>query len=141
MLVIIEYNDLGLLIIQGQKEGEKYSNKSRQPVPNFVNKIKQFTLKSNCEFEICERNSRSDMATLGEKPSLTCSQTKLCSDKAPYFTHTLLLRLSSHLCNFTIICEMTCLMYIFSYFPERRLTLPYSLVQSQQSICHIADIQ
>lgn len=140
MLVIIEYNDLGLLIIQGQKEGEKYSNKSRQFVFNFVNKIKQFILKSNCEFEICERNLRLDMVILGEKFFLICSQIKLCFDKVFYFIYILFLRFFFYLCNFIIICEMICLMYIFLYFLERRLILFYLLVWFQQSICYIVDI-
>lgn len=95
MLVTIEHNNLGLLIIQEQKEGERYSNKSRWLIPNFVNKIKLFILKSDCELEICEGNSRSDQVTLGGKPFLT--QLDYCVlIRLPYFTHILLPGLSSH---------------------------------------------
>jgi len=81
-MLVIEHNDLGLFIILGQKEGGRYKNKSRWLIPNFVNKIKLFILKSDCELEVCEGNSGSDHVTLGGKPVLTQLRIQ-CSAKAP----------------------------------------------------------
>lgn len=94
-MLVVEYNDLGLFIILGQKEGERYNNKSRWLIPNFVNKIKLFILKSDCELEVCEGNSGSDHVTLGGKPVLTQLDYNVPL-RLPDFTHTLLPGLPSH---------------------------------------------
>lgn len=94
-MLVIEYKDLGLFIILGQKEGERYNNKSRWLVPNFVNKIKLFILKSDCELEVSEGNSGSDHVTLGGKPILTQLDYNVPLS-LPDFTHILLPGLPSH---------------------------------------------
>ena len=64
-------------------------------IPNFVNKIKLFILKSNCELEVSEGNLGSDHVTLGGKPILTQLDYNVPLS-LPDFTHILLPGLPSH---------------------------------------------
>lgn len=64
-------------------------------IPNSVNKIKLFILKSDGELEVCEGNSGSDHVTLGGKPVLTQLDYNVPL-RLPDFTHILLPALPSH---------------------------------------------